>query len=244
MSGRRAGVLWATVFAVAGVAVLVGLGIWQLERKVWKEDLIATLNDRLAQSPQPLPPREAWPGLVAARDEFRRVALSAEFLSGREALVYSSGSALRPDVKGPGYWVFAPARLPGGGIVVVNRGWVPADRAEPAARPQVPSGSIDLVGVLRWPEEGNLFSANADVEKGIWFTRDHEAMAAALGWGSTAPFYVDQESPVPPGGWPKPGKLIVQLRNNHLQYAITWFALAAALAAVYAVWLVRGRRRD
>lgn len=241
---RRGGLLEATVFTAAGVAILLGLGIWQLDRKVWKENLIATLNTRLAQAPDALPPREAWPGLAATGNEFRRVVFPAEFLPGQEALVYSAGSALRPDAKGPGYWVFAPARLAGGSIVLVNRGFVPPDRKDPSTRPQgAPAGSVDVVGVLRWPEQRGLFSAADDVANGIWFTRDPRSMAEARGWQDVAPFYVDQESPVPPGGWPKPGKLTVHLRNVHLQYAITWFGLALGLAGVYVTWLARHLRR-
>ena len=236
--------LEASVFAIVGVAILIGLGIWQLDRKVWKENLIATLDMRLAQPPDVLPPRESWPDLTAARNEYRRVAFPAEFLPGQEALVYSAGSALRPDVKGPGYWVFAPARLAGGSIVLVNRGFVPPEYKDPSTRPQgEPEGSVDLVGVLRWPEQRGLFSAADDVANGIWFTRDPQAMAEARGWRNPAPFYVDQESPVPPGGLPKPGKLTVHLRDAHLQYAITWFALALALAGVYVTWLARRLRR-
>ncbi len=234
----------ATVFAVGGIAILAGLGIWQLDRKAWKENLIATLDVRLSQPPEVLPPRETWPNLTAAQNEYRRVAFPAEFLPGQEALVYSAGSALRPDVKGPGYWVFAPARLAGGSIVLVNRGFVPPDKKDPSARRQgFPTGNVDIVGALRWPEQRGLFSATDDVANGIWFTRDPRGMADARGWQNVAPFYVDQESPVPPGGWPKPGKLDVHLRNAHLQYALTWFALALGLAGVYGTWLVRRLRQ-
>jgi len=241
LTRRDGGVLGATVFAVVGVTILVGLGVWQLDRKVWKENLIETLNTRLAHPPVPLPPHEAWSSLKPERDEFRRVAFPAEFLSGQKALVYSTGSALRPDVKGPGYWVFAPARLAGGSIVIVNRGFLPLDRKDLSTRPDgAPAGSIDIVGILRWPEQRGLFSAADDVKNSIWFTRDPKSMADARGWSSAAPFYIEQELPVPPGGWPRPGKLTVNLRDTHLQYAVTWFALALGLAAVYVIWL--GRR--
>ena len=135
---------------LAGLAILMGLGFWQLDRKTWKENLIATIEARVTQAPADLPPRENWSELTAGSDEFRRVTFPAEFLADQEALVYSAGSALRPDVKGPGYWVFAPARLSGGSIVVVNRGFVPADRRDAASRAQgAPRGSTDIVGVMR-----------------------------------------------------------------------------------------------
>lgn len=237
---HRSGVLDAMVFALAGVVILCGLGAWQLDRKAWKEDLIARLNARLARAPQDLPPRASWPELNEDGEEFRRVAFPAEFLDGEEALVYTAGSPLRPDVKGPGYWVFAPARLPGGSIVIVNRGFVPADRKDPAERGGgVPHGIVDVVGVMRWPEARGMFTPADDSKKNIWYLRDSKAIADFKKWATAAPFYIDQEEPVPPGGLPKPGKLEVHLPDNHLQYAITWFGLALALAGVYVVWLAR-----
>lgn len=176
--------------------------------------------------------------MTQAHDEFRRVVFTAEFLPGQEALDYAPGAALRSDVQGPGYFVFAPARLPGGSIVLVDRGFVPLDRKAVATREAgVPKGTVDVVGVLRWPEEPNVFTPRADEKDNVWFARDTTAMSQRLGWGSQAPFYVEQEAPVPPGGWPKPGKLEVRLRDAHLQYAITWFGLAAALLGVCGWWL-------
>jgi surfeit locus 1 family protein len=240
---RRGGVIEATVFALVGVAILIGLGIWQLDRKVWKENLIATVAARLERAPEDLPAPANWPRLTAATDEYARVTFPAEFLAGQEALVYTAGSAFRPDVQGAGYWVFAPARLPGGSIVLVDRGFVPADRKDPATRAQgAPQGVVDIVGVMRWPEARGMFTPADEPQNNLWYLRDSTAIAAAKKWDTTAPFYIEQEAPVPPGGLPKPGKLAVALPDNHLQYAITWFGLALALAGVYVVWLA-GRMR-
>jgi surfeit locus 1 family protein len=237
---RKGGVLDATLFAFAGIAILIGLGVWQLDRKVWKENLITTINTRLGRAPQDLPPRASWSRLREDGEEFRRVAFPAEFLDGEEALVYTAGSPLRPDVKGPGYWVFAPARLAGGSIVLVNRGFVTVDRKDPATRAEgTPRGIVDVVGVMRWPETRGTFIPADDPKNNVWFLRDSNSIATFKKWGTAAPFYVDQEEPAPAGGWPKPGKLEAHLPDNHLQYAITWFGLALALAGVYVVWLAR-----
>lgn len=237
---RRGGLLEATIYAICGVVILCGLGVWQLDRKVWKENLIATLNTRLARAPESLPPRESWPRLVPEDNEYTRVTFPAEFLAGQEALVYTPGSPLRPDVKGPGYWVFAPAQLTGGSIVLVNRGFVPLIAKDPATRlGGATQGAVDIVGELRWPEARGLFTPADDVAGNVWYLRDPKAMAAAKQWDAAAPFYIDQEAPVPVGGLPLPGKLTVALPDNHLQYAITWFGLALALAGVYAAWLAR-----
>lgn len=241
---RGGGLIKATIFAFAGVAILIGLGIWQLDRKVWKENLILTLNTRLARAPEDLPPRESWPRLMPDGNEFTRVTFPAEFLAGEEALVYSAGSAFRPDVHGPGYWVFVPARLAGGSIVLVDRGFVPLDRKDLATRAQgALSGTIEVVGVLRWPETRGTFTPPDESQNNVWYLRDPKAMAAAKKWDAAAPFYIEQESPVPPGGLPKPGKLVVNLPDDHLQYALTWFALALGLAGVYVTWLAGRLRR-
>jgi surfeit locus 1 family protein len=242
-SSARRSLLVPTFAAVVGAAVLLGLGLWQIERKAWKEGLIAALTERLAQPPAALPPPAEWSRLTQARDEFRRVAFTATFLHDREALVYSAGSALRSDVSGPGYWVFTPARLPGGRLVMVDRGFVPEGGKDSAARPQgqVP-GEIRIVGALRWPEPPGWFIPAADPARNLWFRRDLTDMARAKGLGPVAPFYVVQEAPVPPGGLPKPGPLTVNLRNPHLQYALTWFGLAVVLIVVFMSFVVSRRR--
>ncbi len=240
----RSGVIEASVLVAVGIAVLIGLGIWQLDRRTWKHNLIATLNAELAAPPQDLPARTDWPTLKPQGLEYHRVTFPAEFLPGQEALIYTAGSAFRPDVKGPGYWVFAPARLAGGSIVIVDRGFVPLDRKDPASRAQgAPHGVVNIIGVLRWPETSGSFTPAADTKNNVWYARDIKAIAAAKDWPDYAPFYIEQESPVPPGGWPKPGKLVVNLPDSHLQYALTWFGGALLLAGLYIRWLVRRRRR-
>lgn len=241
---RNAGVLGATLLALVGIAILLGLGVWQLERKAWKEDLIATVSSRIAQAPAPLPSRADWDRLAPEANEFARVTFAGEFLPGEEALIYTSGSPFRPDIKEPGYWVFAPARLAGGSIVVVNRGFVPMDRKDPGTRAQGNVGRvIDITGAMRWPEKPGLFTPAGDLKTNVWYARDIQGIAAAKKWTIAAPFYIDEDSPVPPGGLPLPGRIEVHLPDNHLQYVITWFGLALALAGVYVAWLIGRLRR-
>jgi surfeit locus 1 family protein len=243
-AATRRGLVVPSIVVLAALAVLLALGTWQLERKAWKEALIATLDQRLAAAPADVPARPAWDRLDRDEMEFRRVTFSAEFLRGQEALVYTSGSALRSDVSGPGYWVFTPARLKDGSRVVVNRGFVPEGRQDPASRAagQV-AGMSEIVGALRWPEPRGLFTPADDPARNLWFVRDHLAMAAAKNWGPVAPFFVDQEAPAPPGGLPSVAKIAPHLRNDHLQYAFTWYALAVVLAAVFLLWL-RSRAKE
>jgi surfeit locus 1 family protein len=225
------GIVTATFFAIIGFAILVSLGIWQLERKTWKENLIATLNTRIAA-----PPHALSPSPNQAADEFSRVQLRGTFIPNQSALVFTSGSALRPDIATPGYWVLSPLRTNDGRIVVVNRGYVAGKDAPPP-----PSGEVDLVGALRWPDEGGMFTPADDPQHNLWYSRNPVAIAAAKGWGQVAPFFVEQETPQLANA-PRAGPLVVHLRDAHLQYAITWFGLAAGLAGVYLAWL-RGRLR-
>jgi surfeit locus 1 family protein len=241
---RRRGIVVPTIFVVIGVAILLGLAKWQLDRKVWKENLIATITSRLSSPPQQLPPASRWQQLNQATDEYRRVTFSAEYLIAQEALVYTAGSAFRPDVSGAGYWVFTPARLADGSIVVVNRGFVPFNQKELASRGTGAPTEVTIAGVLRWPENRGLFTPADDPSQNVWYVRDPRLIAAAKQWGAVSPFYVEQESPQPSGGWPRAGKLTVSLPDNHLQYAITWFLLALGLIAVYASWFVRRRQRN
>jgi cytochrome oxidase assembly protein ShyY1 len=237
MNGNRTrGLFVPAAVTLAALAVLLGLGTWQLERKAWKEDLIAKLELRLNEAPVALPPPGQWGAMTPDSWEFTRVRVRVQFLKQSDALVYTSGSAIRDDVKTAGYFVFSPALGPDGKQLVVNRGYVPA-RAYPAA-----GGVIEIVGAVRFPEQPSWFVNAHDAAGDIWTVRAPDLMAKVKGWGQVAPFYIEQESPVPAGGLPHPAPLKIMLRNEHLQYAITWFGLAAVLIVMLALWAIRRRR--
>jgi cytochrome oxidase assembly protein ShyY1 len=244
-SGR--GSLGLGIVTLVVLAVLLGLGSWQLQRRTQKHLLIAALTERLAGQPQPLPAPALWPRLSPEHDEFRRVTLTATYETKPDAMVYSSGSAVRTDISGPVTWAFLPAKLPDGSTVVINVGAVQntmQDRAQQdrAVQPLVTGAPVTLTGYLRFPEAAGALTPHDDVGKRLWFTRDQRAMAQALHWGEVAPFYIDLEAPVPPSGIPKPGPLEVQLKDDHMQYAVTWFGLAAAVLVAFGVWL-RGQTK-
>jgi cytochrome oxidase assembly protein ShyY1 len=220
------------------VGILCSLGFWQLDRKAEKEALIAALDVRIAATPVDLPPPRAWNALTPATDEFRRVRFTAAFKPGQAKVYAGTGSALRADVSGPGVWVFGAATLPSGETVVVDRGFA-ADGEQGRIAPA--SGDAEFVGVLRFPEAAGLLTPKED--KDLWFVRDHLAMARANNWGTVAPFYVDLEKPLPAGGVPKPGPVEVHLRNEHFNYALTWFGLAIVVFLSSLVWLAQQLRR-
>jgi cytochrome oxidase assembly protein ShyY1 len=243
----RRGVAGFGVFTLAMAIVFASLGAWQLQRRVEKHALIAALTERLATAPAPLPPASQWGALTPARDEFRRVRFSASYQSGPDAMVYSSGSAVREDISGPGTWAFLPARLSSGETVVVNAGFVQntmQDRTQQdrAVARLINGQPVELTGYVRFPEKAGALTPAENITKRLWFTRDHLAMAHMLGWGEVAPFYIDLEAPVPESGIPKPGPLEVHLKDDHLQYAITWFVLAGAVLIAFGVWW-RAQRR-
>lgn len=232
--------------ALAMVVVLVGLGVWQLRRGAQKHALIAALTERLTTGPIALPAPADWMTLSPATDEFRRVSFSAIYEARPDAMVYSSGSAVRPDV-GLGTWAFLPARLTNGRTLVVNTGFVrntmqDRNQQDRAVKPLVTGQPVAMTGYLRFPEEAGVLTPSPSRDKRLWFSRDIGAMAQALGWGNVAPFYIDLEAPVPAGGVPKPGPLDVHLKDDHIQYAITWFGLAAAVLLTFGFWW-RSQRR-
>lgn len=244
---RTGRVIGLSAFTLVMVGALAGLGFWQLARKTEKVALIAALEERLAAAPVPLPPPAQWPRLSPEHDEFRRVTLTARRLdmpdAAPDARVFASGSALRSDVSGLGAFVFAPVRLMSDEIVVVDRGFLPDGQRAAREFAADDNAPLSLTGYLRFPEAPGVFTPRPDLVKRLWFARDSLGMATNLGWGKVAPFYVDLESPAPPTGWPKPAALEVHLRDQHLQYAITWFGLAVVVAAAFAFWL-RSQRRS
>jgi cytochrome oxidase assembly protein ShyY1 len=244
---RKPRVAGFALFTLFLAAVFVALGVWQLQRRTAKHELVAALTERLATAPVPLPPPALWAKLNPARDEFRRVSFTATYAALPDAMVYSSGSAVRKDASGPGTWAFLPARLPSGETVVIDAGFVEntmQDRGveDRAVKKLVTGQPVVLTGYLRFPEASGWLTPAENRDKRLWFVRDHPAIASALGWGAVAPFYVDLEQPAPENGIPRPGPLAVHLKDDHLQYAVTWFLLAGAVLIAFAVW-ARGRRQ-
>ncbi|HUT51211.1 MAG TPA: SURF1 family protein [Alphaproteobacteria bacterium] len=218
--------------AIPAVLFMVGLGAWQVERRAWKADLIETRRTRIASPAAALPPA---PDL--SKTEYRRVRLRGRFLHGRE--MYLSGRSWRGRL---GYHVVTPMALSAGGAVLVNRGWIPLGRKDPTSRQagQI-NGELSIIGYLRAQPRKGRFSPDNAPDKNFWFQIDLPAMAAHAKLKDTRTYYVQAAEPAPPGGWPKPAPIRVNLPNDHLKYAITWFVLAAAFAAIYVLYHLRRR---
>lgn len=216
-----------TVIAGLGVLLLLSLGTWQLFRLAEKNAINAFRAERAGAPAVPLPARiddvAAW--------EFRRVTVTGTFLHDRE--LHLNARSQRGNA---GYDIIAPLRRDEGAPVLVNRGWVPYSRKDPATRAagQVP-GLTAVEGILRTePRKGWLMPTNS-AERNEWFWFDLAAMRQAAGVPDAAPFYIEAGPAPNPGNFPVGGQTIVQLRNDHLQYALTWYALAIALAVIYVI---------
>lgn len=220
------------------VAILVGLGIWQVERREWKLDLIARVEQRIHAPATAVPGPSEWSGVTAQSHEYKRVRLSGSYLNDRETFVQAV-TAL-----GGGFWVMTPFRTDEGFVVLVNRGFVPPDRKAPAARqPGLIEGATAVTGLLRISEPGGAFLRENDPAKDRWYSRDVAAIAAARGLTDAVPFFVDADALPDEAAWPRGGLTVVSFRNTHLVYALTWFALAAMLSAALGAAILRGRPR-
>jgi surfeit locus 1 family protein len=232
------------LIAAIGVAILCGLGVWQVKRLAWKEGLIAMVNERTERPAEPLPSEADWPSINHDDDEYRKVELTGRFDNDHEIHVFTSLDDPRFPVSGPGYWVLTPLDLADGSTVIVNRGFVPGDKRGPATRPQgTVDGEVAVTGLIRMPEPGNLFMPDPDAARDQWYVRDPAAIAAAFGLTRVAPFFVDADASPNPGGLPLGGTTRITFHNDHLGYAVTWFGLALALVGVYVAWAYSQIRR-
>ena len=223
---------------LVALAILVALGMWQLERKAWKESLLAQIQARAYGTPGAIAPESAWPSWSALDDEFRRVRLTGTFLN--DAAIPLHGLAELRRAAAPGLYIFTPLRLADDSIVMVNRGFVPTGLRDPALRaPGIPSGPVTITGLVRAPETRGSFVPENDAVRNEWFVRDLGDMARARKLSRVAPFYVDADATPNPGGWPLGGQTRLSLPNDHLQYALTWFGLALTLIGVFGTFAWR-----
>lgn len=231
------------IAALVALAILVTLGTWQLSRLTWKTGLIAQVEERSKAAPVPMPGRAAWAAMTPERDEYRRVTVTGRFRHDAEAYLFhvagDSRQADRNRPSGQGYFVLTPLVLADGTTVVVNRGFVPTERRDPATRGQgqVP-GDVTVTGLIRFPETRGTFAAADDTARRIFYTRDLGAIGRAqrLDLASAAPFSIDADATPVAGGWPVGGETRLSFSNRHLEYAVTWYGLALTLVGVFGVF--------
>lgn len=228
---RRAAFAAAALIAALGLAAL---GVWQVERRAWKHELIAAVDARVHAAPAKAPRPDRWDAVNAQDDAYRRVTATGIFRHDRETLVQAVTE------RGAGYWVMTPLETPNF-TLLINRGFVPKDRrdAKTRAAGQV-AGPVTVTGLLRVTEPGGAFLRSNDPAADRWFSRDVAGIAKARGLGRTAPYFVDADAAPNPGGYPVGGLTVVRFRDHHMVYALTWFTLSAlSLFFAWRLWRIR-----
>jgi surfeit locus 1 family protein len=219
-----------TLFTGFGVLILLGLGIWQVERLQWKLGLIAQRDAAVAAAPI-APPQS----LAEARGlEFHNVVADGVFQNDKELFLAASS-----DSGDSGYQVLTPLGMTDGRTIFVNRGFIPLELKDPAKRAAGElTGTVHVAGLLRVPPDRkpSFFLPDNRPDLNLWFWVDLPAMTRQDGIADAVPFYIDADKTPNPGGWPKGGVTRLDLPNDHLQYAITWFSLAVALIVIYVLY--------
>jgi surfeit locus 1 family protein len=217
--------------------VLLGLGSWQLARLAEKDQLVTQIEASLSAPPVPLPEPETWASLKSTDYDYRRVSLTGTFNHDKEALVFGFISVGGRGDTREGFFAVTPLTLADGSTVLVNRGFVPQALREQSARLEgLTKGIVTLTGLMRAPEKKGTFTPNDEPTKNLYFTIDPVTLASALKLDKAASFIVDADRMAGSAPWPDGGHTIVTLVNNHLQYALTWFALAFGLMGVFFVF--------
>jgi surfeit locus 1 family protein len=223
---RPVGVLLIiAVVVLSGVAGLLALGTWQLQRRAWKVELIERVDQRLHAAAVDAPGPSAWPTINATADEYRRVTVSGYFLNQRETLVQAVTEF------GGGFWVLTPLRTTGGFTILVNRGFVPPEKRDPGTRTDgLIAGEVAVTGLIRMTEPKGGFLRSNDPRVDRWYSRDIQAIADVHGLSKVAPYFIDADATLGAGAFPVGGLTNVTFRNSHLIYAVTWYILATMLA--------------
>ncbi|WP_328799571.1 SURF1 family protein [Sandaracinobacteroides hominis] len=236
--GRRVPSALLAAGLLLAAAALAALGFWQLERRAWKQDLIAAVDSRAHAPPVAPPPPAAWGELTAGSHGYLRVQVNGRYLPVKPELVKAVTEL------GGGYWVMQPLDT-GPYRILVNRGFVPA--GQKVAPP--PSGNVSVTGLLRLTEPGGGFLRENDPAARKWYSRDVTAISAAMGSGLTAPYFIDADASAfeearasgAGPGTPVGGLTVIRFSDHHMIYALTWFALAIlAIGGAWIVWRPAG----
>jgi len=243
MSPAARGLIAPAIAAAIVTAILTSLGTWQLSRLAWKTELIATMTARTKAPPIAAPSLAEARAVDPERLDWTPVRLGGRFLAHADVPVHAILGSPSGRFGGPGVWVMTPLSRDDGSIVFVNRGFVPRGGHDLAAYAPPPAGEVTVTGLLRRPEPRGPYAPADDPAHRLWFVRDPAVLATAAGLeaAKVAPFTVDADASLTPAeGLPQAGETRLSYPNDHLGYAVTWYGLALACVAVFAVF-ARGR---
>ncbi|PDT12871.1 SURF1 family protein [Rhizobium sp. M1] len=232
MARRRLPVITGMLVLIA-LAILISLGTWQVERLHWKEGLLADIATRQAAAPVPLADIEAM-AASGGDIEYRKVTASGRYINNKERHFFATWRGQT------GFYVYTPLELADGRVLFVNRGFVPYENKEPEMRMQgqlTDQQAVTGLARAKLPGKPSSLVPDNDVAKNIFYWKDLDVMAESVGLdkGRVIPFFVDADSTPNPAGLPIGGVTQVDLPNDHLQYALTWYGLAAVLVVVVAI---------
>jgi surfeit locus 1 family protein len=218
---RRLG--WPGAMAAAMLAVLLGLGTWQVQRMHWKEAVLAQIARAEVAPPIELP---------AQPEPYSRVQVTGRL---RDDLAALYGAQVRDTQAGVqlGAQLIEPLEREAGAAILVDLGWVPETRPQPIARHEA---EVRLEGYVRPSDTPGLFSAADNPAARRFFTLNAAAIGEAFGLQQVAPFFLIAMGPTPPERYPDPARHLPRPPNNHLSYAITWYGLAVALVVIFVLW--------
>lgn len=225
----RSATVKAVALAFLGLlfAGFCALGVWQVQRLYWKQALMMRVESRIHAAPVAAPGPARWPMISVETDEYRRVFITGTYLQHADTAVQALTEL------GAGKWMLSPLQT-ATGIVLVNRGFVPDDARHTVTPP--PTGTVRVTGLLRLDEPGGqLLRRNVPAQE-RWYSRDTQAIARTRQLRNVAPYFIDADADNTrqANTWPRGGMTVVKFRDQHLQYALTWFALA--LLCLFAAW--------
>lgn len=217
--------LWPTLFTIPALITLIGLGTWQIERLKWKNSILATIEENASLPAIPLPPSDR---IDAAALEYRPVTVTGTFRHDKE--VHLLATTKRGNT---GYQLIVPLDRADGGVVLVNRGWVPKEKKTAESRPESqPQGQVTVTGLLRKTWHQGWFVPDNEPVKNVWFYGDAEAMARHMGVNAP-PVFIEADATPNPGILPMGGQTRLDIPNNHLSYVLTWYGFAVVLVVIY-----------
>lgn len=216
------------ISAGLSLVILLGLGSWQVDRLFWKQNLIESRQEQAHMAPIKVPTDTTLDPAMA----FRAAYAEGVYLNDQEK--YLMARTRRGNV---GFQLITPLEQPDGRIILVNRGWVPQDYREPETRPEsLIEGPVRVSGVLRLPKQKHWAQPENDALRNQWFYVDVNHMAEDTGAELASPYYLELDDTPVPGGLPIGGQAKVDLPNNHLEYAITWYSLALTLIVMFILY--------
>lgn len=216
------------ISAGLSLVILLGLGSWQVDRLFWKQNLIESRQEQAHMAPIKVPTDTSLDPAMA----FRAAYAEGVYLNDQEK--YLMARTRRGNV---GFQLITPLEQPDGRIILVNRGWVPQDYREPETRPEsLIEGPVRVSGVLRLPKQKHWAQPENDALRNQWFYVDVNHMAEDTGAELASPYYLELDDTPVPGGLPIGGQAKVDLPNNHLEYAITWYSLALTLIVMFILY--------